>query len=149
VSHPVGTLDEILAPCLGLGAGAATPPPARIRGEASVYGPAGLLAYGGSFGTAFLSTTELHDCDVLVYDTTTVNARGALYARVDAPGIGDLHVFGTHLSPGIHEEQTRQIDELFAWIDEKAGAHAPAIVVGDLNTGPTVGGGRTSASHVP
>jgi len=85
---------------------------------------------------------------VLLYDATTLNARGALYARVESGAFGDIHLFGTHLSPGIHAEQTRQIDQLFAWIDAKA-ANEPTVVVGDLNTGPSVGEDGSVPSHLP
>lgn len=122
VSHPVGTLEEILAPCIGSGAKEATPPRAPT---------AGMVAYGGSFGTGLLARTPLLDRDAITFEAS-VNARGALYARLADP---PLHVFATHLSPGIHDEQAAQIDRLLAWVDEKAGA-APAMLLGDLNTGP-------------
>jgi endonuclease/exonuclease/phosphatase family metal-dependent hydrolase len=128
VSHPVGTLDQILAPCTGK-AGARRAP--NVDAPASAYGPAGFVAYGGSLGIGFLSRLALEDRDVIVYPESTLNARGAVYARA-----GGLHVFGTHLSPGIIHEQEKQIDRLFEWIDEKAGRDAPTIVLGDLNTGP-------------
>jgi endonuclease/exonuclease/phosphatase family metal-dependent hydrolase len=156
VSHPVGTLDEILAPCLGTSADGAVAvsieteseirrPVTRSARRSPAYGPPGLMAYGGSFGTAMLSTLPLHDEDVLVYEATTLNARGALYARVETPSHGDVHVFGTHLSPGIHEEQMPQLDDLFAWIREKVGdTHAPTVITGDLNTGPSVGHGTSA-----
>lgn len=170
VSHPVGTLDEIVAPCLHAAeaagasrashasharsargaAEAAEARAARSRADAATlgYGPAGLVAYGGSLGTAFLSTAPLLDPDVLVYDASTMNARGALYARLASTVLGELHVFGTHLSPGIHEEQTTQIDQLLAWIDEKAG-RAPTVIAGDLNTGPSVRGTGSAATSLP
>lgn len=137
VSHPVGSLEQILTPCIG---DEGAEPPAtdteRARGGHSAYGPPGLLAYGGSLGTGFLSRLPLEDRDVLVFEGSTLNARGALHARIAWPGLGDVHLFGTHLSPGIAHEQEAQIDRLFGWIEEKAGARARTVVLGDLNTGP-------------
>lgn len=128
VSHPVGSMEEILAPCTGEEGAKRAP---NDGAPASAYGPAGLVAYGGSLGTGFVSRVPLEEPDVIVYEESTLNARGALYARA-----GGIHVFGTHLSPGIIHEQEKQIDRLFAWIDEKAGRDAPTILLGDLNTGP-------------
>ncbi len=121
-SHPFGSYTEIVEPCIGE---ALSPTP---RGSST----AGLVAYGGSFGTALLSNRPLEDRDVLVFEST-VNARAALYARV-----GSLHVFATHLSPGILHEQDRQIDQLLPWIESKCGPGDRVVLVGDLNTGPTI-----------
>lgn len=128
VSHPVGSIDEILAPCTGESGAKRAP---DVPAPASAYGPAGLVAYGGSLGIGFVSRLPLESPDLIVYPESTLNARGAVYAHV-----GGVHVFGTHLSPGIVHEQERQITRLFEWIDEKAGSDAPTIVLGDLNTGP-------------
>lgn len=127
-SRPVGTIHAIVDRCVGEPSAAAQAPPA---GRSSRYG--GLIAYGGSFGTGVLARAPLADRDILVFEST-VNARGALYARVAAPEIGDLHVFAAHLSPG-GAEQPPQLDRLLAWVDDKAG-RAPALLLGDLNTTP-------------
>jgi len=109
-ADPSGTLDEIAARCLGRPAGEDT---------------GGLLAYGGSLGTALLARERLVAADRIVY-ASTVNARGALYGRV-----GGWHVFATHFSPG-GAEQAPQVARLVDWIGEKAGDE-PALVLGDLN----------------
>lgn len=96
-------------------------------------GPAGLMAYGGSFGTGLLSKTPLEDRDVLVF-TSTVNARGAIHARMTTR-VAKLDVFAVHFSPGPESEQRPQVDRLLRWIDER-GAKGPTIVLGDLNMGP-------------
>jgi endonuclease/exonuclease/phosphatase family metal-dependent hydrolase len=114
-SHPVGDLDEIVGRCVG-----ESPPD-----EPSA---SGLIAYGGSFGTGLLSLEALHDVDTIVY-ASTVNSRGAIYARV-----AGKHLFATHFSPG-GSEHGPQVDRLIAWIEEKVG-DAPAILLGDLNTTP-------------
>ena len=132
-SHPVGTLEEILAPCAGANAQAV---PASAR-SGRAYAPEGLIAFGGSFGTGYLSSLPLLETDVLVFEST-VTARAALYARLDPPGMGPLHVFGVHLSIGHGAEQRAQIEQLLAWVDEKAPPPAQAMIVGDLNTGPSV-----------
>lgn len=135
-SHPVGSIEQILEPCIGA---ALQHAPRDTKKSAHVgWGPPGLVAYGGSFGTALLSRVPLVDEDVLVFEAT-LNARCAIHARVEAP-FGPLHVFATHLSPGIEGEQRVQIDRLFAWIDEHARG-APTVVLGDLNTGPSLGNG--------
>ncbi|AUX42639.1 uncharacterized protein SOCE26_040720 [Sorangium cellulosum] len=126
-SHPVGTIHEVVGRCVGEPTASAASPTA----PSSRFG--GLIAYGGSFGTGLLARTPLEDLGVLVFEST-VNARGALHARVAAPGIGDLHVFAVHLSPG-GAEQPPQLERLLAWVDEKAGG-APALLLGDLNTTP-------------
>jgi endonuclease/exonuclease/phosphatase family metal-dependent hydrolase len=126
-SSPTGTLDEILARCIGAGPTVVT----SQERENPTSRDGGLIAYGGSFGTGLLSRTPLASSDVLVY-YATVNARGAVYARVDAGPLGRMNVFGTHFSPG-GSEQVPQVDEFLRWVDEK-GRAAPAVLLGDLNT---------------
>lgn len=121
-THPVGTFEEIVAPCIGDGATTTTPRSSD----------GGLIAYGGSFGTGLLSNLPLEDRDVLVFEST-VNARCALYARV-----GTTHVFATHLSPGIVHEQQQQINQVLAWMVAKCGGGDRVVLLGDLNTGPRV-----------
>src|SRR5512142_3079363 len=64
-SDPHGTLDAIVARCLGE--------------ESPASSASGLIAYGGSFGTGLLSRAPLEDRDTIVFEST-VNARGALHA---------------------------------------------------------------------
>jgi len=124
-SSPTGTLDQIVARCMGSTAVA----PASSAAATSRDG--GLIAYGGSFGTGLLSRTPLAGADVLVY-FATVNARGAVYARIETSAFGPMAVFGTHFSPG-GTEQGPQVDEFLAWVDAK-GRDEPAVLLGDLNT---------------
>jgi endonuclease/exonuclease/phosphatase family metal-dependent hydrolase len=126
-SSPTGTLDQIVARCIGAGPTPATSPPdgspqARDRG---------LIAYGGSFGTGLLSRTPLLGPEMIAFHAT-VNARGAVYARTDAGTFGQINVFGTHFSPG-GTEQGPQVDEFLAWIEARDPA-TPALLLGDLNT---------------
>lgn len=143
-SHPVGSFAEIVAPCIGAevttGRHTGTPGPR----EAGYYAPAGMVAYGGSFGTGLLAKRPLLDRDVLVFEAT-LNARSALYARIEnieniesADDPRDTHLFATHLSPGIVDEQHAQIDALLAWIEEKTQPTDRTVIVGDLNTGPRI-----------
>jgi endonuclease/exonuclease/phosphatase family metal-dependent hydrolase len=134
-SHPVGTFDEIVGRCRGTGAAPDAPPP-EAPGRRGFYGDSSLKAYGGSFGTGLLSRTALEDTDLLVFESS-VNARGAIHARVVHPDLGDVHVFAAHLSPG-GAEQHPQVEELVAWIDAKTGPGeaAPALLLGDLNMTP-------------
>jgi endonuclease/exonuclease/phosphatase family metal-dependent hydrolase len=135
-SHPSGTLEQILARCLGAVAPTVAPAPAPGPAPAAVPRSSrydGLIAYGGSFGTGLLSRAPLTRTETLAY-YSTVNARGAVYARVDAGTLGEVNVFGTHFSPGGAEQGT-QVDELLAWIDSK-GRETPVMLLGDLNTAP-------------
>jgi endonuclease/exonuclease/phosphatase family metal-dependent hydrolase len=127
-SHPSGTLDEIVARCIGAASPAVAAPGAMSN---SRYG--GLIAYGGSFGTGLLSRTPLLDPEVLAY-YATVNARGAVFVRVTAGDLGPMNLFATHFSPGGAEQET-QVDELLAWIQTK-GRNSPTVLLGDLNTTP-------------
>jgi endonuclease/exonuclease/phosphatase family metal-dependent hydrolase len=126
-SHPEGSMEDIVGRCLGGTQTSGVQEPASRPRRYS-----GLMAYGGSFGTGLLSRSPLRDTDVLVF-ASSVNARGALHARIDLDE-GVLHVFAAHLSPG-GAEQDPQVDELIAWMNEKA-ADAPALLLGDLNTTP-------------
>lgn len=133
-ADPSGSLDDILARCAG---GARASSAAR---SSSRYG--GLVAYGGSHGTALLSRLPLEARDVLVYEAT-VNARCGLHARIDAPGLGEVHVFATHFSPG-GAEHPPQVEALAAWTAEKA-SDRPALLLGDLNMSPGSSGFRVLA----
>jgi len=113
--------------------------------------PAELWVYGGSFGTGILTSGEILDQDTIILEANTTR-RGVLYAKVDSP-IGEVHAFCTHLTAGLSSvphpraaeggtweaEQRGQIDDLRAFMDEKAGPDGLVILLGDLNTGPAVG----------
>jgi endonuclease/exonuclease/phosphatase family metal-dependent hydrolase len=119
---PTGTLDEIFERCTG----AEVP---SSPGQRS----GGLQAYGGSFGTGLLLKDLPLETDSIQF-VSTLNARGAVWVRIQPPGFSDLHVFATHLSP-VGREQEPQVERLLSWIDRKAGS-ADAILLGDLNTTP-------------
>jgi endonuclease/exonuclease/phosphatase family metal-dependent hydrolase len=126
-SHPVGTLHEIVARCVGEGTPFEQPAAARK----ARYG--GLMAYGGSFGTGLLSRWPFLETATTAFESS-INARGALYVRVVAPGVGEFSVFATHLSPG-GAEQAPQVERLLSFIEHHAG-DGPAVLIGDLNTSP-------------
>jgi endonuclease/exonuclease/phosphatase family metal-dependent hydrolase len=126
-SQPTGTLEEIIARCVGDG----SPASRAIADRTPPSRSGGLIAYGGSFGTGLLSRTPLADTDVLVY-YATVNARGAVHATIETGALGRVDVFGTHFSP-IGAEQGTQVDEFLAWSDVK-GRSGPEVLLGDLNT---------------
>jgi endonuclease/exonuclease/phosphatase family metal-dependent hydrolase len=102
--------------------------------------------YGGAFGIGLLTHLPLSGADELVLQSTTTR-RAVIYAELDTP-LGPVHSFCTHLTAGLssveyqgpygswEEEQAAQLDELIAWVDQKAGADAQVLVMGDLNTGP-------------
>ncbi len=104
------------------------------------------FAYGGSFGIGVLSSYDIKAEDTKVFDSTT-NRRAVIYARLDTEG-GDVHAFCTHLTAVFsdidypkdtgswQEEQLKQINDLNAWVKEKAGSGGKVLVMGDMNTGP-------------
>jgi endonuclease/exonuclease/phosphatase family metal-dependent hydrolase len=103
-----------------------------------------LRFFDGSYGIGLLSAQPLAGADRLELEAGH-HPRAVIHAQIDAGDL-PLHVFCTHLTPilrGIphptggswEAEQAAQVDALLAWVDAKAGDE-PAIVLGDLNTGP-------------
>lgn len=103
-------------------------------------------AYEGAFGIGFLSAEPIVDQDSLVLDSS-LTRRAVLYARVDDPTVGTLHLFGTHLSPVFsdvpfpgegswEEEQLAQIETVREWVESKTGGEGTIVLLGDFNTGP-------------
>jgi endonuclease/exonuclease/phosphatase family metal-dependent hydrolase len=104
---------------------------------------------GGAFGIGLLSSLPLMEVDEKVLDSSTTR-RGILYAKVDAPELGEIAVFCTHLSAVLNEvryegsfetwegENTAQLTELIAWVDEKTDDGDKVVMLGDLNTSPDV-----------
>jgi len=148
---PLRSLESVAAECAPLRA----PAPARAHEPAYVY--------GGSYGIGILTSAEVLEHDFLRFESEQI-ARGALYARVrSADSIGELQVFCTHLTANTHAlvhparrgswraEHARQVSELAAWIASKAGASAPVLLLGDLNTGPALPdagiGGRATEQY--
>ncbi len=132
-----GDLDMITAACLGTGMSSDEPLPPEERS----------YLLGGSFGTGILSRLPIMEMDSLPLDSSTTR-RAVLYVAVDVPELGEVAVFCTHLSAVLNDvryegsfgdwegENTAQVEEMIAWIDEKAGDGVPTIVLGDLNTSP-------------
>jgi endonuclease/exonuclease/phosphatase family metal-dependent hydrolase len=135
-----GDLDVIEMACLGAG----TP-------EEDLPLPPEERSYllGGAFGIGLLSSLPLMEVDEKVLDSSTTR-RGILYAKVDAPELGEIAVFCTHLSAVLNEvryegsfetwegENTAQLTELIAWVDEKTDDGDKVVMLGDLNTSPDV-----------
>jgi endonuclease/exonuclease/phosphatase family metal-dependent hydrolase len=108
----------------------------------------GAYAYGGSFGIGLLSKMPLDDQDHLVLDSK-LNRRAVIYAKLDTPALGQVHVFCTHLSSVFtkipypdeqgswEEEQANQIQALSTFIADKTDNDSKVILLGDMNTGPT------------
>jgi endonuclease/exonuclease/phosphatase family metal-dependent hydrolase len=128
-SNPSGTLDEIFAGCTAAAAERSEmeAPPAR-------QSHGGLMAYGGSFGTGLLLRCAPSATDTIAF-RASLNARGALWARLETQDLGVLHVFAAHLSPG-GLEQEPQVERLLAWIEQKAETDT-ALLLGDLNMTPS------------
>ncbi|HVU05489.1 MAG TPA: endonuclease/exonuclease/phosphatase family protein [Polyangiaceae bacterium] len=143
-----GDLDVIAAQCLGTANG----------GDAGAISP-DERAYlvGGSFGIGLLSRFPFLETGHLELDSST-NRRAILYAKLDAPSLGDPSVFCTHLAPIEHGvkyegsygswegENHAHVKALIDWVDDEQGATGPVLVLGDLNTGPA---GTAIAPSVP
>jgi endonuclease/exonuclease/phosphatase family metal-dependent hydrolase len=123
-------------------------------------GPHACYAYDGSVGTDILSRYPMGTTSHMVFDST-LNRRAVLHAELTDTPMGTVHVFCTHLTANLggvdypgglcaadpttvcdagsyEAEQLVQINQLRAFIDEKAG-DAPVVLLGDFNTGPGVG----------
>ncbi len=104
------------------------------------------MSYDGGNGLVLLSRESFADTNHIFFDSFLMQ-RVALHGTLPVSG-GLLNVFCTHLTTPIAEvdyagkyatweaEQSAQVDQLIAFVLEKAGQH-PAILLGDLNLGPT------------
>jgi len=148
VKNPTSSVEEILAACLPTkGSPSVAAPKPKI--DRSRHGMEGVLAYGGSYGIGLLTRATILERDSIKFEAS-LNPRAAIYVRVKTDQISDMHVFCTHLTsvmsnvpyPGRGswaEEQSREVDQLLAFIDQKARGPTPTVLVGDLNCGPALG----------
>lgn len=102
--------------------------------------------YGCAYDTAILTRAEIIEQGSLSLDSSLVTA-AVDFVRIDTPS-GPLDVFCTHLASEIAEIayegehgswkglQATQIDQLLAFIADENGEQRPAVLMGDLNTGP-------------
>lgn len=139
--HPLQRVGEILDECVD-------PNPVRARSPGGT-GKA-VHFFDGSYGIGLLSALPLLDRDQREL-VSAHHPRAVLHARVEVSG-APLHVFCTHLTPSLAgiphpsggswtEEQSAQVDALLDYVKDRAGTQ-PAIVLGDLNTGPAAAGVR-------
>lgn len=138
----LSTLPAECASCLAAQIGASLPTIiATCTSESSES-----LAFGGSFGLGLFSRSPILEQELRVLEAS-FNRRGIVYARVDTPEVGEVHVFCTHLTPifedipfpGVgswEDEQRAQVETLLAMVAEKTGGEGRALLLGDLNTGP-------------
>lgn len=141
-----GDFDAIAAACVGATGssdGGAPPPDERA------------YLVGGSYGTGLLSALPFVETDKKELDAST-NRRGILYAEIDVPKLGMVHVFCSHLAPILKDvkyegsygsweaENAAHVKTLIEWADEKAGADGQVLLLGDFNTGPSGEGIRPS-----
>lgn len=108
-----------------------------------------LYLYDGANGLLLLSRLPLTGQDQLLLDST-FNRRAVLYARATGGGDVPLAIFCTHTTPefdGVDypgelgswaDEQAHQIDQMTAWIDEKAEEGDLVVLMGDMNDGPAL-----------
>lgn len=140
----LGALPSDCSTCLAANIGASFE---EIRLTCSTS-PGSEFAFGGSFGLGLLTDAEILEQDFLLLDST-FNRRGVIYARLDTPQRGPVNTFCTHLTPifddipfpgagSWEDEQAAQIDALLAFVEEKAGADEPVVLLGDMNTGPAL-----------
>lgn len=133
---PRGNPEEIARGCVA---------PAR-NGVSGRGGPEAFRVYSGSTGTGLLTNAEILERDALTLPSV-LDRRAVLYARLNTP-IGELHAFCTHLTANLSGvphpgkaswrcDQSAQIDALLAFVEKKA-AGRPALILGDLNTGPAI-----------
>ena len=105
----------------------------------------GTYAYDGSFGTGLLTKYDILEQQHVVMNSHT-NRRGLIYAKLRTD-VGDVHTFCTHLTAVFSDipfpdegsweaEQAAQIDQLIAFVNQKAGNDGKVLVLGDMNTGP-------------
>ncbi len=99
-------------------------------------------AYGGSFGTGFLSKHPIKVDEEVFFSTT--NRRSVLHAVIETPD-GDVDAWCTHLTAGLslipypREEgswETEQADQAALLADFLKDAPDPVVLMGDLNNGP-------------
>ena len=143
-ANPRGKPEEIVRACVAPPQKAA---PAGSRGGASARGGTeAFRVYSGSTGTGILTNAEILERDALPLPSV-LDRRAVLYARLATP-IGELHAFCTHLTANLagvphpgkaswRRDQSAQIDALLAFVEKKA-AGRPALILGDLNTGPAI-----------
>jgi endonuclease/exonuclease/phosphatase family metal-dependent hydrolase len=102
--------------------------------------------YSGSYGTGILTSAAILERDARVLPSA-LDKRAVLYTKLATP-IGELNAFCTHLTANItsvphpggaswRRDQAAQIDALLAFVEEKS-AGKPALLLGDLNTGPAI-----------
>ena len=105
----------------------------------------------GHNGLMLLSRHEFQKKEFKRFEST-VAARVALHARINVPDFGETDLYCTHLAanltdltyPGMkfdsfQKEQAAQIRSLLQFIEETS-TTAQIVILGDMNTGPSVGG---------
>ena len=117
--------------------------------QGCAYG-GGTKRYGGSYGLMLLSQAPLLEQDRIELDSTLLR-RAVLYAKLEVPRLGKVHVFCTHLSslfsevlpyPGDYgswnEENAREIEQFLQFVGSKVGGVEDELVLsmGDMNCGP-------------
>lgn len=141
-SQPLRPITEILDQCVDADREHAASPDAK-----------GPVFFDGSYGIGLLSSMQLSDVDRLELEASH-HSRAVLHARIAYAG-QRLHVFCTHLTPILRSvphpgggswlsEQSRQVDAMLEWITRQAGDE-PALIMGDLNTGPASAAARARA----
>jgi endonuclease/exonuclease/phosphatase family metal-dependent hydrolase len=133
---PMRAIDTILGECGG-------------RNE-TASATASKYFYGGSYGIGLLTGETVLESDMLQV-ASTQHPRAILYAKLATDVAKPLHVFCTHLTPDMgnmsrtsgswRDEQQAQLKAMLAFVEQKTRGREPAVIMGDLNTGPALGAG--------
>jgi endonuclease/exonuclease/phosphatase family metal-dependent hydrolase len=110
-------------------------------------GPGESYLYDCNYDTGILTNGEIVAQESRPMDSYLVAAT-VDFARIKTSS-GELDVYCTHLASDMSfnyqgafgdwkGEQAHQIDQLLAFVDEKSGDARPAVLLGDLNTGPAI-----------
>lgn len=144
-ASPRARPEEIAQACVGP---RGQPASAAAPGAATAHGgPEAFRVYSGSAGTGILTNAEILERDSLILPSV-LDRRAVLYTKLGTP-LGELHAFCTHLTANLagvphpgkaswRRDQSAQIDALLGFVEKKA-AGRPAVILGDLNTGPAIG----------
>jgi hypothetical protein len=142
---PLRGAAEIFAECVEPASSSAVTgkKQSAASGDAESGGEPPSYYYGGSSGIGLLVGPPIVDAGLLRLPST-MHPRAVLYAKVGSP---EVHVFCTHLTPLLRgvphggsgsweTEQSRQIDAMLEFIEQKTKNKGPVVLLGDLNTGP-------------
>ena len=111
-------------------------------------GAADPAIYGGAYDVGMLTRHRIIESDTSKELDSYFVRMAVLYAKLDVPNGGPIHVFCTHLGSSLsiipyagqyaswHDEHLHQVEQLRAYVQQKAGNTGRVVLMGDLNTSP-------------